>query len=279
MLGNLNDAITHIRPDDGRPSAEGERIIGGPGDNSLLGGAGDDTIFGDNEMGPPPPPSGTPGNNLILAGSGDDVVIAGYGNDTVLGGPGDDILWGYGGAQFFPPSASESFLINDGADLISGGPGRDTIDAGGGADTVWGGPGDDRIRGSFGVDLLIGGPGDDVFEFIRGTGRTAFTRDSGVGEGARDVILDFRDGHDRLDLSGYRNPLPVGPQPDPVFLGTGEFTTVYGLQVRYEFEGDSTIVQVAGPVGSGPPTPEVPQVTIEIELAGRHALTADDVIL
>ncbi len=256
-----------------------DSIVGGPGDNVLFGGAGADTILGDTETGPPPPPSGTPGNNLILAGSGDDVVIAGYGADTVFGGSGDDSINGLGSARFFPPSATESFQFNDGADLLFGGSGADTIDAGGGEDTVRGGDGDDRILGSFGADLMYGEQGEDVFAFIRGSGRTGFRTDSGVGEGERDVIQDFQQGEDLLDLTGYRNPLPVGPQPEPIFLGTDDFLAEQRLQVRYEHQDGDTVVQVYGPVGTGPEPPEVPAPTMEFELAGLFELTAEDFIL
>jgi Ca2+-binding RTX toxin-like protein len=222
------------------------------------------------------------GDNLILAGAGNDRVVAGYGSDTVLGGSGDDVIIGYGAVRGAPPSAVEGFRAGDGADLLLAGAGADTVEAGGGADTVLGGDGNDVLQGGFGVDLLAGGSGGDVFVFARDqTGRLGFSRDTGFGEGERDVILDFEDGRDRIDLTGYRNPVASGPQPAPVFLGEGAFVDENRLQVRIEQEEDATIVQFFGPVGTPPDEFELPppQAIAEIELRGRQDLTAENFIL
>jgi Ca2+-binding RTX toxin-like protein len=259
-----------------------DTILGGIGDDTVFGGAGDDNIFGDTETGPGPVGSGpVAGDNLILAGPGGDTVVAGYGADTVLGGSGDDLIIGYGALRGAPPSGVESFRAGDGPDLLLAGAGADTVEAGGGADTLLGGFGDDVLQGGFGVDLAAGGAGSDIFVFARDqTGRLGFSADGGVGEGNRDVILDFEDERDRIDLTGYRNPPPTGPQPEPRFLGEGEFLRENRLQVRIEQEEDATIVQVFGPVGA-PPADELPppQPVIEIELRGCHDLSAENFIL
>jgi Ca2+-binding RTX toxin-like protein len=286
MPNNGQDAVSIPGTDAPEFLSGGPRndtISGGLGNDTVFGGAGADTILGDTANGPSPPSNGgTPGNNLILAGAGDDTVVAGYGSDTVLGGSGDDLITGYGVARFPSPAAFEGFRLNDGPDLLVGGAGADTVDGGGGADTILGGADDDLILGGFGVDLLAGGSGGDVFVFARDqTGRLGFTRDTGFGEGERDVILDFEDGRDRIDLTGYRNPVPSGPQPAPLFLGEGAFVDENRLQVRIEQEEDATIVQIFGPIGTPPDEFELPppQAIVEIELRGRQELTADNFIL
>jgi hypothetical protein len=102
-----------------------------------------------------------------------------------------------------------------------------------------------------------------------------------VGEGNRDVILDFDEGRDLIDLTGYRNPIAPAPQPEPLFLGEGAFLDGNRLQVRIEQEEDATIVQVFGPIGTPPVGFELPPPlpVIEIELRGRPDLTAENFIL
>lgn len=81
----------------------------------------------------------------------------------------------------------------DGADDVTTGSGVDNIDSGGGDDKIDAGSGKDIVQGGPGNDLLFGGGGADVFVF-------------GAGSGA-DVIADFEDGIDRIDLSslGFSN--------------------------------------------------------------------------
>lgn len=261
-----------------------EPLYGSVGDDIIVGGAGADTIYGDG-LNPPFGIDGgpSPGNNLIFARAGDDVVFAGFGSDTVLGGPGNDLIFGAG-------AVSGNGIIRafraDGNDLLLGGPGDDTIDGSGGRDTIFGGAGNDLIRGSYDADLLTGGPGQDHFAFgllFSGFEGAPFPAvpDTGVGEGNRDVVTDFRHGEDVLDLSGYRNP--AGGAGTPVFLDTGAFFGTFDLQVRYEIQSDgNTLVQFAGLVGrapNAPPVPPVPAPEGEIELIGTHHLTASDFIL
>ncbi|TDH59817.1 calcium-binding protein [Dankookia rubra] len=265
-------------------------LIGREADDIILGGAGRDVIAGDtiprpggpvqpSEFGPFPGarPLG-PGDNLILAGAGDDRVTAGFGADTVLGGAGNDTIEGYG-ASDVSPVGSGNLIAADGPDLLVGGAGNDLIRGGGGADLLFGGRGADTLVGGVGVDTLAGGAGADRFVFGRSLEPegTSFTADTGAGPGQRDVILDFREGLDRIDLAAYRNFFPgPGGQPPPDFLGTEGFGDSRALQVRYEIDGCTTLVQVLAPFGDAS---QAPAPLREIELAGRHVLEAGDFIL
>ena len=106
---------------------------------------------------------GTAGADDMDGRGGNDQLRAGSGNDDLDGGNGNDSLWG-----------------EDGRDDIDGGRGNDLLD---------GGAGDDILVGGRGNDTLTGGSGADVFEFRRGDGR--------------DVIADFTDGEDRIELDGF----------------------------------------------------------------------------
>jgi Ca2+-binding RTX toxin-like protein len=254
-------------------------LSGGDGDDFVFGGAGNDQLFGDSNLGPVPLFGGSlQTSNLILAGAGDDSVIAGYGTDVVFGGAGDDTILGFGTSPDF--ATNERLKRFDGGDLLSGDSGADSIDGGGGADTILGGSGDDVLIGSYDADVLVGGANADRFVFrLLGAGPPT-TPDTGVGEGARDVIRDFQQGQDVLDLSGYRNP--AGGSSSPIFLGTGEFIATFELQVRHEIlEDGRTLVQFDTTLGR-PSTvePTVPAEPMgEIVLAGSFQLSAEDFIL
>lgn len=280
-----------------------DRIEGLPGNDVILAGGGNDTIFGDNFIpngaGPLPPPYNSgeflPGRNLILAGSGNDLVGAGFGADTVFGGDGNDSITGYG-VFFGSPAGSIGVIGADGPDLLFGGRGDDTIDGGGGADQIYGGADNDTIDGGRGIDRLCGGAGNDRLRgeegadrLTGGAGADTFVYvsdipfgdiETGVGAGARDVILDFCQGVDRIDLRGYANTF--APDQESVFLGEAGFGASLGLQVRTVVEDGRTIVQLAAVFGNPPPDFPVPTPSGpngEIELAGEYQLTAADFIL
>lgn len=80
----------------------------------------------------------------------------------------------------------------DGRDTLTGNSLRNTIDGGDRADVIDGEGGDDRLIGGNGNDTLTGGEGADTFvfenyPFFRGT----------------DTVLDYDDGTDTLELSGF----------------------------------------------------------------------------
>lgn len=79
---------------------------------------------------------------------------------------------------------ANTLLGNGGDDFLVGFEGRDTLDGGAGNDWIWSG---------MGADLIIGGAGADQFEFRR-------TKESGTGEGNRDIIVDFELGEDVIRL-------------------------------------------------------------------------------
>lgn len=71
--------------------------------------------------------------------------------------------------------------------MLAGNAGNDFQDGGTGADTLFGDGGDDILRGGADADTLNGGPGADRFQVTTGSGA--------------DVVEDFEDGIDRIDLT------------------------------------------------------------------------------
>ena len=175
----------------------------------------------------------------------------------------------------FLSALTTSIDAGAGADVVSGGPGRDSVIAGAGDDQVSGGGDADSLKDGEGRDSLQGGPGDDtllaaervaaVDVFDGGAGRDAVSfagRRSGVSAtpvGAEgDTFTNVEDlvggaGDDRLTgddgangLTGGRGAdrLVGGPGPDVLAGGDGRDELRAGTgddQIvgnRYELGGD-----------------------------------------
>ena len=77
------------------------------------------------------------------------------GDDVLFGGPGNDTILGQGG--------NDRILGEAGLDRLEGGTGNDTLLGGYDDDIVIGGPGNDLLIGGNGTDDLRGGAGNDVY--------------------------------------------------------------------------------------------------------------------
>lgn len=144
-----------------------DHIFTGADADYASGKAGDDRIF-----------TGA-GDDVALGGAGFDRIITGAGDDLALGGSEDDLLNGQSG--------NDELDGQEGDDRIIGGAGDDLIFGGNGIDRILAGVGDDTINGGTDQDIMTGGAGYDTFVFSENSGA--------------DVITDFQNGKDQLDLS------------------------------------------------------------------------------
>ncbi len=156
--------------------------------------------------------------------------------DHIRGGGGHDVIFGDGFAPGIAGQGRSPDRYISGDDKIWGDDGNDWISGGHGADWLWGGNGADRF--------VIGSHIPINPTYIT---PAMYVLDTGVGDKARDVIFDFVQGEDKIDLSqllslGYRH-LNINDAYE--FIGAREFTGVRP-QVRYEFEGNRTIIQLDG---------------------------------
>ena len=81
----------------------------------------------------------------------------------------------------------------NGDNNLTGDATPDFLDGQGGNDTLVGGAGNDTLIGGAGVDKLYGGTGVDYFQFDN-------VADIGTAAGSRDIIADWNDTDDYIDL-------------------------------------------------------------------------------
>jgi Ca2+-binding RTX toxin-like protein len=90
------------------------------------------------------------------------------------------------------------FDSNNDTSIWNGNSGNNTLIGAGDSDILIGGAGDDILVGNGGKDILRGGEGNDIFDF-------SSLKDSVVS--AKDLIEDFEQGKDKIDLSGVEHHL------------------------------------------------------------------------
>lgn len=165
-----------------------------------------------------------------------------------------------------PGTPPASTTATEGADRLTGDAKDNVLDGKGGNDTIDGGAGNDTIIGGMGYDILTGGAGKDSFVF-----RSA--AEIGDRPGARDVITDFTQGQDKIDLSGIDANTKLAGDQSFSFIDTnnGSFTKTAGeLAWRTDAANNRTIVQ--GDLdGDG-------KHDFELELTGTVSLKASDFI-
>lgn len=128
---------------------------------------------------------------------------------------------------------NDTLLGSEGSDVLLGLGGNDTLQGLGGNDRLEGGDGNDTLIGGKGNDILIGGAGNDTFVW------NADDR----GGNYHDIVKDFGNGADKLDLS----QLLVGVS-DPA---SADVLTQY---LSFDFVSDpgSTVINIASAGGGAP---------------------------
>ena len=189
------------------------------------------------------------GNDIFNLGDDRDVVNGLGGIDTIYGNGGNDVLSG-----------------GKGKDMLDGGDGRDRLFGGTKADRLFGGDGNDYLNGGKGRDRMTGGDGADIFDFNT-INETRATRP--------DVITDFEQGVDRIDLRSIDASVLVDGHNSFEFIGWQSFGesrngAVRAMQVQIDGEASYTLIMIDNDNDV--------EAEAAIRLMGSYTLTADDFI-
>lgn len=169
----------------------------------------------------------------LNGGAGADVLALSAAGTYSLAG-----LNSFAAVETVTTTGATTLTLRDGVDLavtlanavntVTGGTGNDTITGGSAADTLNGGGGNDSLAGGGGQDQLTGGAGTDNFIFAVG--------DSQGVIGLADVITDFVDGTDIIQISGVADfsstggsdfaDLAIDQSADRGFGGGGNDTVI-----------------------------------------------------
>ena len=197
-------------------------IIGSSASDTLQGGNRDDAIGGGN------------GYDKLYGNEGNDILSGGNGNDTLSGGAGEDYLDGGSGSDTVDYSTSNAgvsvtllangSMVGEGGDAtgdtginieniigsgyndtLSGSDADNNIRGGNGNDVISGGNGTDSLNGQNGNDTIIGGKGFDILVGGAGADRFVYQNSTDSTHAERDVILDFGNGKDKIDLSALKD--------------------------------------------------------------------------
>lgn len=299
--GVVNLVLTGASAIDGYGNAQDNTLSGNAAANTFSGLAGDDTIYGGagNDVF-----HADAGNDSFYGGLGVDWLIfdgetnvtlwlsnrdeqdTGYGLDSIrgienaIGGSGHDTIVGTRGNNAISGNDGMDRLIGrKGADVLFGGADSDVLIGSAGHDRIFGGNDSDVLKGNSGQDTLDGGRGQDVL--IGGAQADLFvftkTADSSKKIANADLIRDFQQGRDQIDLSQIDASTIRSGENTFRFIGTDDAGTGSAGTVSYEVfdnrgrRNDMTVVYVDTDDDRG--------AEMVIKLKGVYDLTADDFIL
>lgn len=173
----------------------------------------------------------------LTASSGGSTLNGSGEEDTLNGAGGIDRLNGLGG--------NDKLLGNNGADILDGGAGND------------------QLTGGAGVDTLTGGVGADSFIYTAVTQSTA---------AAPDIITDFLEAVDKINLSSIDANSTAGGNQAYSFIGSAAAFNAPG-QIRYFVDGAGDTIILANNDGN------TATAEFSIKLLGTHVLSATDFVL
>ena len=250
-FGSLDVLLNGITDIGGTQQADA--IVGGSstnwfdgmdGNDTLLGNGGNDTLSGDG------------GNDLLKGGTGKDMIDGGAGVDTadysdktsaiVITLNGSNAVSVNVGANNEDSIKNvENVLGGSQADKLTGDSNANSFAGNAGNDTLIGGRGNDILTGGSGQDSMTGGANNDTFKFLA-------VGDSGTTSTTRDIITDFVQGSDKINLSTIDADTSDGTNQAFSFVATkGTASSAVGTgEIRWYWENnagttnDHTIIRI-----------------------------------
>lgn len=203
--------------------------------NELLGGSGNDTL------------DGLAGADTMLGRAGNDTYYVDHANDAVVE------VWNQGNDAVY---TSTSYALSAGTSVellsvasrgattaltLTGNDFDQTLIGNAGTNVLVAGGGYDRLVGGAGSDWLQGGAGNDTFVFETVADSRAFAMRSDGHKIMPDVIADYSQGFDRIDLNAIDAIAGTGADDAFTFIGTAAFSHQAG-QLRFETTGGQTAI-------------------------------------
>jgi len=221
VVGGDDDQITSIESITG--SAGDDIIIGDSFDNMFSGAAGNDLL------------DGAGGDDHLFGDSGDDSFVSGTGDDIFDGGDGRDVIDYSGSPSGISVDMTVNTAFNDGhgdqdtlreVENIIGTSDSDIIVGDGEINEIYAGDGDDIIRGGLGSDTLDAGAGtrDEVhFDDLTAAGVT-LDIEQGTAFYSADASTDDLLGFESYYTTGQDDIIRGSKGADEVYASTGEDT-------------------------------------------------------
>lgn len=223
--------------------------------------------------------TGTAGNDILKGTAAAETHDGKAGNDTVsyadatkgltasLASPASNTGWAAGDKYV----SIENLTGTKYNDVLTGDSKDNILTGGAGNDKLSGGAGNDTLIGGTGQDILTGGAGNDKFVFNS-------VAEMGKTPGTRDIITDFTQGQDKIDLHSINANGSTGADTAFKFIAAENAlfdhtkgVIAWHLEDRAGTANDMTIIQ--GDInGDG-------VHDFEIQLTGLIHLTAADFIL
>ncbi len=199
-------------------------ITGADAEDTLNGGNGDDLMMGGDDA---DELKGERGNDTLIGGEGDDDLNGNQGDDVIHGDGGSDTIHGSTGNDTLDGGDDKDYLLGGSHnDVLYGGAGNDTLSGNKGDDLIIGGDGKDTLRGGDGNDTLYGGAGEDKLYGHGGVDIFVFANDAG-----KDLVRDFEDGTDRIDLTAFTGlsfaDLDIDRKGGSTLINVDEDTSIY----------------------------------------------------
>ena len=238
---NVRNDVEEIEGGDGGDTLTGSnmvavtnRLLGGPGGDTLVGRAGPDRMFAQE------------GNDVLDGGPGNDDLDGGANADTIIGGPDrDEVLYSSRANRVVVDiddvaddgETNEKDNVRTDVEDITSGQGSDRLMGSSAANRFSSGSGNDIIDGGLGADLFGGGSGFDRVTYETRTQGVIANIDGvdndGVGDEKDNITNDVESiiGGSDDDLLGGRDfgddNLAGGPGND-VLLGFGGNDELFG---------------------------------------------------
>jgi len=209
-------------------------LTGNSLDNFLYGGLGNDQL------------NGALGADTMTGGQGDDAYLVENLGDVVIeaSGEGNDVIYTWVNIASLTANVERATIIGAGNLNITGNELNNRLYGNSDNNTLAGLDGEDIIGGLDGADTIIGGGGRDLL--TGGAGNDSFVyqalSDSGVTGATRDIIYDFTQGQDLIDLAAI-DAITGGGDDAFTFIGNSAFSNTAG-ELRYETSGGYTIISM-----------------------------------